>query len=86
MSEDLFSKRVGTGGRRQSFEIVTHGRTRFEVDGSEPAIRGSAVENTPNAPTVAGNGVFFFRDDGAGKAQLCVRFPSGAVQILATEP
>jgi hypothetical protein len=86
MAEDLFGKRTGTGGRRESFEIVTHARTRFEVDGSEPAMRGAAVDNTPAAPTQVGSGTFFFRNDGAGKAQLCVRFPSGAVQILATEP
>lgn len=28
----------------------------------------------------------FARDNGAGKTQVCVRFPSGAVQVLATEP
>jgi hypothetical protein len=28
----------------------------------------------------------FARDNGAGKTQLCVQFPTGAVQVLATEP
>lgn len=28
----------------------------------------------------------FARDDGTGKTQLCVIFPSGATQVLATEP
>lgn len=28
----------------------------------------------------------YSRDNGAGKAQLCVVFPTGAVQVLATEP
>jgi len=28
----------------------------------------------------------FARDDGAGKTQLCVRFNTGAVQVIATEP
>ena len=28
----------------------------------------------------------FARDNGAGKTQLCVRFPTGAVQVIATEP
>jgi hypothetical protein len=28
----------------------------------------------------------FARDDGTGKTQLCVRFPTGAVQVIATEP
>lgn len=29
---------------------------------------------------------FFSRDNGSGKTQLCVRFPTGAIQIIATEP
>jgi hypothetical protein len=28
----------------------------------------------------------YLRDNGAGKSQLCVRFPTGAVQVVATEP
>jgi hypothetical protein len=28
----------------------------------------------------------YARDNGAGKTQLCVRFPTGAVQVIATEP
>lgn len=31
-------------------------------------------------------GRLYFRDNGAGKTQLVVRFPTGAIQILATEP
>ena len=86
MADEYYGKRFGTGGRNESAEIVTHGYTRFEVDANEPAMRGQAITNTPTTPTKLGTGVFFFRNDGAGKAQLCVRFPSGAVQILANEP
>jgi hypothetical protein len=40
--------------------------------------------STPAAP--AGNRArLFVRDNGAGKTQLCVRFPTGAVKVLATE-
>jgi hypothetical protein len=39
----------------------------------------------PSAPA-ANYGVLYFRDDGAGKTQLCVRFATGAVQVIATEP
>jgi hypothetical protein len=39
----------------------------------------------PSAPA-ANNGVLYTRDNGSGKTQLCVRFPTGAVQVLATEP
>jgi hypothetical protein len=28
----------------------------------------------------------FVRDNGSSKTQLCIRFPSGAVQVIATEP
>lgn len=39
----------------------------------------------PSAP--AANGArLYARDNGAGKTQLVVRFNSGAVQVIATEP
>jgi len=39
----------------------------------------------PPAPT-ADNARLFVRDNGSGKTQLCVRFNTGAVQVLATQP
>lgn len=39
----------------------------------------------PAAP-VANQARIFFRDNGSGKTQLCVRFNTGAIQVLATEP
>lgn len=39
----------------------------------------------PAAPS-ADVGRVYVRDNGAGKTQLVVRFPTGAVQVLATEP
>lgn len=39
----------------------------------------------PSAPA-ANQGVLYVRDNGAGKTQLVVRFPTGAVQVVATEP
>ena len=44
-------------------------------------IQGSA----PAAP-IGATARFFARDNGSGKMQICVRFPTGAVQVLATEP
>jgi hypothetical protein len=41
--------------------------------------------NTPPAPT-ANRLVLFARDNGSGATQLCVRFATGDVQVLATEP
>ena len=86
MNPEQYSRRGGSGGAPEPFEIHTHGKKRFEIRKDEPAVEGQPVSDTPAAPTGAGKGVFFFRNDGAGKSQLCVRFPSGAVQILATEP
>lgn len=42
-------------------------------------------EVDPNAPA-ANQARVFVRDNGAGKGQLCVRFPTGVVQVIATEP
>jgi len=39
----------------------------------------------PTNPS-ANEGVFFLKDNGAGKTQACVRFASGATQVYATEP
>ena len=39
----------------------------------------------PAAPAV-NRGRLYFRDNGAGKTQLVVRFNTGAVQVIATEP
>lgn len=43
------------------------------------------VVSDPSAPS-ANKGRAFFRDNGAGKTQYAVRFPTGAIQIIATEP
>ena len=42
----------------------------------------SADASAPSANRAA----LFVRDNGSGKTQLCVRFNSGAVQVLATQP
>lgn len=40
-----------------------------------------------SAPSGAANrAITFARDNGSGKTQFCVIFPTGAVQVLATEP
>ncbi len=39
----------------------------------------------PSAPA-ANTARLFIQDNGSGKTQLAVRFPSGAVQVIATEP
>jgi hypothetical protein len=44
-----------------------------------------AEMSTPTAPS-ANKARLFVRDNGSGKTQLCVRFPTGAVQVIKTEP
>lgn len=39
----------------------------------------------PGAPS-ANQGRIFLRDNGSGKTQLCIRFSSGATQVIATQP
>lgn len=63
--------------------FVTDGQIVFEIVNGEPVVWYSVAEVDPDArPGMAG---YFFRDSEVGM-QFCVRFPSGAVQILATEP
>jgi hypothetical protein len=54
-------------------------------------IEGPAVlqeTGTPEAPSSEGakGAHLFVRDDGSGKSQLCVRFATGEVQVISTEP
>lgn len=49
------------------------------------AIEGIKLAADAAAPA-ANKGVTYYRDNGSGKMQYCVRFPTGAVQIVATEP
>ena len=41
--------------------------------------------SVPSAPA-ANKGRLFMRDNGSGKTQLFVRFNTGAIQVLATQP
>lgn len=53
--------------------------------GGGAAFRFIKMPTAPSAPA-ANSGVFFLQDNGAGKMQLCARFPTGAIQVIATEP
>ena len=69
----IYGKTTGTG-----FAGYFNGRT-FMSQYIEVA-----EMSTPAAP--GGNRArLFVRDNGVGKTQLCVRFPTGAVKVLATE-
>ena len=53
--------------------------------GATGFVEMSEMAADPSAPA-ANKARYFTRDNGSGKTQACVRFPSGAVQVLATEP
>jgi hypothetical protein len=46
----------------------------------------AAPEIADPAAPATNTGRLYYRDNGSGKTQLCVRFATGAVQVLATEP
>lgn len=46
----------------------------------------TAVSITPTDPSVHAFPQVYMRLDELGKQQYCVRFKSGAIQVLATEP
>ena len=86
-ADELLGKRIKTpADARTPLEFWTHGSLRGFFKSEQPAFEGLAAGASPDAPTAAGRGTWFFRNNGDGKSQFCVRFPSGAVQILATEP
>ena len=85
--DELVTKRIKSPANpRDPLEVWTNGKIRGVFKPEQPAFEGLPASASPNAPVEAGRGAWFFRNDGAGKSQFCVRFPSGAVQILASEP
>jgi hypothetical protein len=42
-------------------------------------------QSDPAAPA-ANKSLLYTRDNGSGKTQIVARFPTGAVQVIATEP
>jgi len=67
-------------GITEAFSIYTNdGPLRFGDYIELPEI------TAPLAPAV-NTGRLFVRDNGSGKSQLAIRFPSGAIQTIATEP
>lgn len=61
--------------------IATQALSAIQLTGGIQAIEIA----TPSAPPT-NSGLVFFADNGAGKTQLQVRFPTGVIQVLATEP
>ena len=68
--------------------LRTYDGTSFVTVATFTAERGLTMPelaSDASAPA-ANNGTLYLKDNGAGKTQLAVRFATGAVQILATEP
>jgi hypothetical protein len=62
---------------------------RLRVTGYQDLLEIRDPGAPPGYPPMSSDGAtvrFFARDNGSGKSQLCVRFKSGAVQVIATEP
>jgi hypothetical protein len=72
--------------------LYTGGNTlRWSIDSSGVLTGGAdvyvkMVEIADPAAPAANSGVIYMRDNGSGKTQFVARFPSGAVQPIATEP
>jgi hypothetical protein len=58
-----------------------------ELDANTYTVRLTSDYSETTDPAALGDtGRVYCKDNGAGKTQLCVRFATGAVQVIATEP
>jgi hypothetical protein len=71
---------------RNGWAAVFTGRVRFENRVTFEGWQDLSEIREPPAPAIPNTARLFAKDNGSGKTQLCVRFPTGAVQVLATEP
>jgi hypothetical protein len=78
---ELFTKPDGAGVA-QRLVVDKDGNALWRTPNFQEMI---SVPVDPAAPAT-GRGRLYMRDTGTGKTQLCVRFATGAVQLLATEP
>jgi len=76
--------RVMTSGSLDS--VSTSDVHRFH--GNQSIVSGylELNEMTEPAAGAADTARLFLKDNGSGKTQLCVRFSSGATQVIATQP
>lgn len=81
---DTAMMRYGAPGK---WGIGTPGSLFFQnPDGVLAALGADLGERTDPPAPPANRAMVYARDNGSGKTQLVVRFPTGAVQVLATEP
>ena len=76
---------VETGG-----PIVSAGQNDFTNGSAALTLSGGGyihwTERTDPAAPAANDARLYVRDNGAGKTQLVIRFSSGAIQVIATQP
>jgi len=73
------------GGSANTIKLISNNGIIEAYDNSGGAGILLTEMTAPAAPA-ANKGVLFLQDNGSGKTQFCVRFPTGAVQVIATEP
>lgn len=90
-----FIPATGAYLRLRSLQNGTESSVGIDIDNNgDTRVTGNAIasgyvdvsEITPPSPPSSNTARLYVRDDGLGKTQLVVQFPTGAVQILATEP
>lgn len=65
-------------------KFVSSGNTNIQIHPS--GIIQMLERSNPGAAPPSNNCYMFLRDNGAGKTQLAIQFPTGAIQVIATEP
>jgi hypothetical protein len=85
-----YATAVGSGATSSHTRSVALGYQTGTSADDQLSLGGRHIEiyeltGDPSAPA-ANRARVYSRDNGSGKTQLCVRFNTGAVQVLATEP
>lgn len=81
---------VAPGSVVQGFnKTFPYGFDRLSVNSASIPTQGAILmkerASDASAPTTD-EGQLYLKDNGAGKTQLCIRFNTGAVQVIATQP
>jgi hypothetical protein len=84
-TSNRFGVGSGTGSSNDIMFLASAGHLRL-LNGSGQGGGILFVEMSEPAAPAANSGLFFLKDNGAGKTQCCIRFATGATQVIATEP
>ena len=82
VSDAIAGRDIGLTFSDEAFSAWQQGSRISHINGGVV----TAVPIVATDPSVQGNPVLYTRLDSVGKQQLCVRFGSGAIQVLSTEP